>query len=519
MRLYCPDLKMRFVVPVLFFFSVCSPAIADFQQIGSEFRVNTYTTLGQTNASVAMDASGNFVVVWVSDGQDGDGKEVYAQRYDRLGTPQGVEFRANTYTTGFQQNCSVAMDPNGNFVIAWESQEQDSDGSHGVYGQRYDSSGTPQGDEFQVNTTEGDSQGTPSIAMDADGDFVVTWQSYAQDGDNYGVYGQRYDSSGTKQGTEFPVNTYTTNHQSQSSVAMDANGNFVVAWASDGQDGDGFGVYARRYNSAGGAEGAEFQVNTYTTNNQCFPSVAMDSTGNFVIAWQSDGQDGDMIGVYAQRYDNSGTTQGVEFQVNTHTASHQNGPSLAMDADGNLVIVWMSYNGQDGSGIGIFGQKYDSSGASLGSEFQINSYTTDDQDEPSVAMNANGDVVVAWQSTGQDGDGDGIYAQRYADLDFVTAGSEFQVNTHTADEQKNPSAAMDQNGNFVIAWESYDKDGSGYGVYAQRYDSSGTAQGSEFLVNTSTSNDQRVPQVAMDPNGNFVVVWQSYLQDGDQGGI
>ena len=79
------------------------------------------------------------------------------------------------------------------------------------------------------------------------------------------------------------------------------NGNFVIAWMSDGE------VFAQHYDNNGNPLGGEFQVNTYTTSEQWWPSVAMDSNGNFVIAWESWGpdQDGFGSGIYAQRYDNT----------------------------------------------------------------------------------------------------------------------------------------------------------------------------------------------------------------------
>src|SRR5436853_300476 len=87
-------------------------------------------------------------------------------------------------------------------------------------------------------------------------------------------------------GPEFPVNTFTTGQQVGPAVAMDANGDYVVAWTSIAQDGDGNGVYAQRYDVTGKTQGAEFRVNTYTTSNQGVPAAAMDASGNFIITWQ-----------------------------------------------------------------------------------------------------------------------------------------------------------------------------------------------------------------------------------------
>ena len=89
-------------------------------------------------------------------------------------------------------------------------------------------------------------------------------------------------------GYEFMVNTYTSSTQNQPSVAADADGDFVVIWQSDGQDGSGYGIYGQRYNSAGSTVGSEFRVNTYTTANQVAPVVSMAADGDFVVVWQSE---------------------------------------------------------------------------------------------------------------------------------------------------------------------------------------------------------------------------------------
>ncbi|MEM6783498.1 MAG: T9SS type A sorting domain-containing protein [Bacteroidota bacterium] len=382
---------------------------------GAEFQVSTFTTSNQRNSTVAMDADGDFVVVWHSYGQDGDGNGVFAQRYAADGTPQGSELQVNTFTTDDQTLPSVAMDADGNFVIAWQSNgSAGTDDSNGaIVAQRYVADGTPQGSEFQVNVYTTGRQTLPSVAMDADGDFVVVWQSADQDGDSGGVFAQRYDAGGVSQGAEFQVNTFTTSIQTQPSVAMDADGDFIVAWRSDGQDGDSGGVFAQRYAADGTSQGAEFQVNTFTTLNQRNSTVAMDADGDFVVAWHSYGQDGDGNGVFAQRYAADGTPQGTEFQVNTYTTDRQQNASVAMNADGDFVVAWRS-DGQDGDRGGVFAQRYDAAGVTQGTEFQVNTYTTDSQQDPNVAMDADGDFVVAWTSDGQDGDRDGVYAQRYA---------------------------------------------------------------------------------------------------------
>src|SRR5687768_16258956 len=131
---------------------------------------------------------------------------------------------------------------------------------------------TPAGGELPVNGFPIGDQFAPAIASDADGDFVVVWQSNGQDGDDGGIYAQRYTRAGVPQGTEFRVNNHTLNSQSFPAVAMVDDGDFVVAWQSNYQDGSNYGIFARRYNDAGIPQDFDFQVNLYTTDQQIRPT-------------------------------------------------------------------------------------------------------------------------------------------------------------------------------------------------------------------------------------------------------
>jgi hypothetical protein len=381
--------------------------------------------------------------------------------------PAGGEFRVNTYTTNYQSGPSIAADAAGNFVVAWESPDQDGSG-WGVFAQRYDAAGQPRGGEFQVNTYTTNFQLNPSVASDPAGNFVVAWESDGLDGIAWGVFAQRYDAAGQPRGSEFQVNTHTTSWHVRPSVASDATGNFVVAWTSLGQDGSYSGVSARRYDASGTPRGAEFQVNTFTIDYQYAPSVASDAVGNFVVAWQSWRQDGSGYGVFAQRYDAAGQPRGVEFQVNTYATGWQYRASVASDAAGNFVVAWSSCCGQDGGSAGVFAQRYDAAGLAQVGEFQVNTYTTDSQTYPSVASDAAGNFVLAWQSNGQDGSEDGVFAQRY-DVVGQPRGGEFQVNTHTLNWQLTPAVACVPAGSFVVAWTSHNQDGSYDGIFGRRF--------------------------------------------------
>ena len=278
--------------------------------IGPEFRVNSSGGLPR-DPSVASDGLDNLIVVWSRSGGGGGPSNVLGQRYKSTGAPLGMEFRVNAYTTGLAVGPAVASDAAGNFVVVWDG----SDGSSfGVVGQRYASTGIPLGSEFRVNTYTTGYQYQPAVASDASGNFVVVWQSAAQDGVGFGVFGQRFAAAGTPVGPEFRVNTYTSNDQRGPSVASDASGNFVVSWQSY-QDGSSFGIFGQRYDSSGAPNGPEFRVNTFTTSNQIAPAVASDATGNFVVVWSSLLQDGSNYGVFGQRYSQIVPVELMQFRV------------------------------------------------------------------------------------------------------------------------------------------------------------------------------------------------------------
>ncbi len=336
---------------------------------------------------------------------------------------------------------------------------------------------SPNGPEFQVNSYTTSAQYAPAVASDAAGNFVVVWQSYNGSDDHYlSIQGQRYASSGAEIGEQFQVNSYTTSAQRFPAVASDATGNFIAVWSSvgsNGTDSSNYSIQGQRYASNGAKVGDEFQVNSYTTNYQRDPTVAADATGNFVVVWMSKGSygtDNDLYSVQGQRYASNGTKVGDEFQVNSYTTLNQSFPAVAADANSNLIVVWQSRgsNGTDTDVDSIQGQRYASNGTPIGGEFQVNSYTTSAQYVPAVASDYNGSFVVVWESYGSVGDDNSAWSvqgQRYS-ADGLEVGGEFQVNSYTAFYQRGPAVASDAGGSFVVVWKSFDSVGDDNSGYS-----------------------------------------------------
>jgi S-layer family protein len=383
-----------------------------------------------------------------------------APRAAHAQTPAAPEFVVNITATNAQIMPSLSMDARGNFVVVWESNLQD--GSlDGVVGRRFDAAGVSVGTEFIVNTTTAGSQGDPDVSVDRRGEFVVAWTDY-QGGTE--IKARRFDRSGKALGAEFLVNAYGTGTQASPSVALDAGGNFVVVWESLGQDGNGLGVFGHRFGASGNSIGADFSVNTYVTGDQQAPDVVATADGGFVVVFM--GPDTFASGVHARRFSAAGTAIGAEFSLTTAGAT-QFAPAAAALPQGGFVVAWTSYN-QDGSHNGIFGRIFDGNGAPVTAEIPVNTFTTNAQSFPAVAADGNGGFVVIWESFLQDGSEAGVFGQRFTSAG-ARRGAEFQLNAFTSGAQMRLTVAADSAGSFVGAWDSASQDGSAGAVIDRRY--------------------------------------------------
>ena len=381
--------------------------------------------------------------------------------------PDPADIQVNTYTTSDQREPSVAALSGGGYVVTWRSDGQDGD-SDGIYFQRYNADGSKLGSETPANTTWEGRQWQSDVSGLTDGGFVITWRDGEEDTDN--IFLQRFDASGEKVGSETRVNTATTYWQSLDHVAGLSGGGYIVMWSSYVY-GNSYDVHAQQYDADGNAVGGETRINTTTENSQTPGGIIPLSDGGYLITWSSRDQDGDGNGVYFQRYDSSGNTVDSETLVNTTTVNSQSGADAAALSDNGYVITWTSYE-QDGFDGGIYHQRYDADGNTVGAETLVNTTTYNLQDFARVTGLSGGGYVVTWLSAFQDGSEYGVYSQRF-DTDGTLLGTETRVNTTTEGDQNGASIADLNGGGYVIVWESDGQDGDGYGVYLKQFDSNG----------------------------------------------
>ena len=253
--------------------------------------------------------------------------------------------------------------------------------------------------------------------------------------------------------------------------------------------------------------GPEFQVNEQTAGDQLtFMSrnIATDAEGNFVIAWESRNTGSTATnGVYARRFGADGTPLEGDVQL---TDGGGRVPAVAMNAGGSYVTVFEKSTVSGRKTINeIRGRRYDAATRS-----SVDFVIPTPGSYPKVAMADDGSFTVVWSREDRKGDSN-VYAQRF-DPAGVKVSTEFRVNDYLPNQQAMPCISMDGQGNFLVAWSSVEQNGAANlsDVYAKRYSASGLAQGPESRVNEGLEGPQSRPITALLPGGGFAVAWDEY---------
>ena len=380
---------------------------------GPELQVNSSGTGDQGYPSACVDAGGTATVAWESRGASGGA--LVTRRFDRAGAPVAAELILDALAPGVVQAPAVACTPDGGYVVVWERRDGD---DFTVAARRIAADGTA-APLLAVSATAGRQRGA-TVCDDAAGNFVVVWQSYGQDGDGYAVVARRFDAAGAPRGDEQVVNQTTAGSQLHPAIACAAGGDFVVVWESRGQDGDGGAIAARGF-AADGSAGDEQVLNTTTAGDQRLPAVAaLPEGGGYVVAWESEGQDGDESAIIARRLDGAPAPLGGEIAVNSVAAYSQEQPAVAVSGS-DVVVAWSSPG--DGDGYGVYARRFDLAGQPRAGEALVNVATagvqgavSDEGGGLTAAGNAAGALLVAWQSlrlqgAAPDGDGMGVFAR------------------------------------------------------------------------------------------------------------
>jgi hypothetical protein len=384
---------------------------------------------------------------------------------------QAGEYAPAGNLPGDQTRPQLSLTRTNGFIV-WQDNVTDGDGL-GISTRALDSSFSSPFAGFRVNQQGAGDQENPQVTMLNNGGAAFTWQGGRQSFQH--IYARFLSSSNTWVTGDVMVNASTNYYQINPVIATLANGNVIVVWSSYGQDGSMQGVYAQQFSPGGQKIGGESPVNQFTSFNQRTPAVAALSGGGYVIVWVSEqersaidinGNGYASVDIYGRIYNSSSTPLGNEFLVNTDTNICAN-PAVVGASDGTFIIAWgQKDTAVPNNGWDIFARPFSSAGNG-GATRLVNTQRYGDQFAPKISANGV-DYLAVWTSMGQDGSREGVYGQ-FLRGDASHAGGELRVNTTVLNQQINPAVASDNSGRFLTVWSSYTGLNNTMDLYAQRY--------------------------------------------------
>ena len=328
------------------------------------------------------------------------------------------------------------------------------------------------------------------------------------------------------------VNSILSGDQLNPSVAMNrSNGDFVVVWEDDASSDDGtykdasnkkqnnFDIALRMFKRGGYANGSQKYLtadNSVSKGNQISPDVAMDSKGNFVVVWADDANNDNDYDIRMSGFNSKGELLFSNIMVNESASGNQTLPKVAMASDGRFVVAWNDQ--QSGKNINIKLRTFHADGKPASGDKYLIDQSEGTRRNPDIAMDDNGNYVVVWDS---DSDNNKVYqmmAQKY-DFDGNAIGKSLTVNIESTGQQIHGAVGMNAKGAFYVAYrDDRDKDKK-YAIRVRGWDENLKEIITDTEVYNETHNNAQ-PTVCVDDSNNAVLgfydsnLTHSYEEEG-----
>lgn len=459
---------------------------------------------------VIGDAAAVSVVVW-EDGRADLFGDIYGQRHDDSnGAFLGGNFRVDDAPSGAQREPTVSMWPSSpGFVVAWTDQR---DGNEDIYVRRFDDVGAPLGASVRVNDDGGSqNQHSPDVARGADGGFIVAWKDFRDTVRGVSeIWARRYDSAGLALGASFQVDEDLSGAVTPR-VDIAGDGSFVITWV--GAAPDGRTVRARRYHADGSPDGAIVALSGAAKPIVEFPSVGIlfdqIPKAGYIVTWDEPG-----AGVHARCVDSSGAAVGEDVVLSTPVGGDQARATLATVGVGNVnppinrtLVLWHDDRVGD---LDIWAQELLSACNPSGANRMASGRAdgTANQVRSAIAAAPDGRSVVVWQDDRSVPAGLDIWGRRL-DVSGARVGADFVVASGVPgvkSDQRDAEVAMASDGSFVVGYT--DLAGAGGGdVLARRFSEVGAALGVPFAVASENGGAEGLAAIAAQADGTFAIAW------------
>ena len=368
-----------------------------------EFQINTTTTLQQRDAHVAPLAGGRSIVVWWTQGGGQGDYSIRGRLFESDGSPVGDDFLIRMPPFINSITVDVAAEPGGGFMVVWEEQLE---GISSIYRHHYDADGLTVEGPIEVNSLTAGIRFHPAVSVWDDGRFVVVWTSRGSPMGPFDITGRLFNAE--REPISLDLILTTSGEADRADVLAMTGDDFWLFWEHESDSGgagpDHVAINARRFAGSGLPVGDELQVNTFAAGAQASPTADRSAADDFVVVWRSFGSptsDTDNQSVLARRFGSDGQPIGTDFQVNTYTTGAQSWPGVEMSPDGSFAVVWESAAEPDPGGFnnhGIRFQCFAADGSLVGAELAINSYTPGSQTHPEISRMADGGFFVVWDT-------------------------------------------------------------------------------------------------------------------------
>ncbi|MDA9292110.1 hypothetical protein N9P99_02590, partial [Planktomarina temperata] len=369
--------------------------------------VNSITAGSQRDPQISVLENGDIAVAWQSQELGGSANDVYLKIYsDTAGTTLENDQIIHEYTKDSQYNPHLAGTSDGGLVVSFQSDglkdvSFPEGGKVTIVAQVYDYSYDEMNSDFTqldgitelpVNSYNASTQAYPFVVENDDG-FGIFWQSYGQDGSGYGVYGKLYNENGEDLLNIDDISISSNTEGDQDFISGVSLGNDKTALVFQTADNR---VAVSILNETTGSLENEYLVSADNSSPQWYPSVAALSDGGYVITWAESDR---TIDVYCQFFSSEHQEMTEQILVNSHTAGRQHIPTIASNENDEIFIAWTSFDGQDGSGAGVYGQLFNSVGTKLGDEICLTDETSGSQADIQVDfLDTDTVVYVYWQN-------------------------------------------------------------------------------------------------------------------------
>ena len=465
--------------------------------------------------------NGEYVVTYQGEDSDGGDYSIFVQKFNSDGTIQGeqVQLEATGVTDGNDYAPQItAVGENGEYVVTFYG--VDSNGDFSIFVQKFSSNGTIQGDQVKleaIGVTDKDDLSPQITAVGENGEYVVTYHGKDSD-DHFSIFVQKFDSSGAIQGEQVKLEGTGGGDDGYPQIAALNDGAYVVTYYGLDSDGDN-SIFVQKFSSNGAIQGAQVKLEaTGGIYDDARPQItAVGTSGEYVVTYHGKDSDGGDYSVFVQRFDSSGAIQGAQVKLEGVTDKDDLFPQITALNNGAYVVTYYGKD-SDGDDYSIFVQKFSSNGAIQGDQVQLEGVPGGDDKYPQITALNNGAYVVTYY--GKDSDGDlSVFVQKFSS-DGAIQGDQVKleaIGVTDKDDGAPQITAVGENGEYVVTFYGQDSDGGDYSVFVQKFNSDGT-----IFIETDTpaitldtiSNDDYIN--ATEAGNNLVITGTTKHIEDDQ---